>query len=105
MFYITFDTSNRIDESVVVNNEEEQNNLLVLPVEENNLTYKGVIRESEDGSQYQYTLNTDDKVVLYLKSSNQDLSLLRGLDVEVVGDIDGRFETIAVMNVKSVKLK
>lgn len=107
-FYYSYKTQQQLDITNTNPNSTNENGykgIISIPVSEENLIYNGTIRES-GSEENPYTLNNEDKkVLLYLKSDNQDLSLLAGLQAEIVGDIVGKSDGIAIMNVKSIKLK
>ena len=103
LFYVSFQTQKDIDQSIQLD-KANTGAIVAIPVQENNLNYSGTIRENDEAV-YKYSLEKNGKVLLYLKSDNQDLFFLSGLEVEAVGDIMGKFEGVAIMNVKSIKLK
>jgi|694.fasta_scaffold02523_28 hypothetical protein len=104
LFYVSYKAQRDIFIEKEKLSENNTNPVVFIPTQENNLNYEGVIRESDDPN-FKYTLEKDGKVVLYLKSSKQDLSLMTGLGVVLVGDIQGNYKDIAIMDVKSIKLK
>ena len=107
-FYISFQTQKDLDNSTQSETSSKDNSyagVIVVPIDNSDQTYGGVIKETRE-AEYLYSLNTkDDKVLLYLKSVNQDLALLTGLEADIKGDITDRFNGVAVMEVKSIKLK
>jgi hypothetical protein len=104
LFYISIKAQQDINNSITTDPTTENKSFVSIPVNEENVSYKGSIKFLL-GEGYEYSLNQEDKTVLYLKSTKQDLSLLVGIEVEVIGDIQGNYQGIAIMDVKSIKLK
>lgn len=104
LFYISIKAQQDINNSINPENTSNNKAIISIPVNEQNISFKGTIKSMFNGD-YKYALNQEDKTVLYLKSAKQDLSLLVGIEVEVVGDVEGNYNGVAIMNVKSIKLK